>query len=84
MGYFSNGSEGMDYERKWCDRCIHHLSDDDGGCPVIISHLLWNYDECNKPDSVLHKMIPRSADGLSNEKCYFFLEGKSGGEASHD
>lgn len=23
MGYFSNGTEGMDYYARWCERCVH-------------------------------------------------------------
>lgn len=36
--------------------------------------MLTNYDECNNPDSILHKMIPRSEDGLRNEECVFFVK----------
>ena len=70
MGYFSNGTEGMEYERQWCDRCLHQ----DGGCAVWEAHLLANYAECNKPDSPLHVLIPRSADGWRNEQCRMFIE----------
>ena len=76
MGYFSSGSEGMDYQAQWCDRCVHDHPE--RGCPCWIAHMQHNYDECNKPDSILHKMIPRSEDGLSNEKCIFFVEKREG------
>jgi hypothetical protein len=34
---------------------------------------MWNYEECNNPDSVLHKIIPRN--GGRNEQCIFFNRG---------
>lgn len=70
MGYFSNGSEGHDWEAQYCDKCRHML--EDYGCPCLMAHMLWNYDECNKPESILHKMIPR--ERLGNGKCFAFAE----------
>jgi len=70
MGYFSNACEGQDYEAMWCDRCAHNHPEH--GCPCLGAHGWWNYDECNNPDSILHKMIPRK--GTQNEKCIFFVE----------
>lgn len=72
MAYFSNGTESRMYEAQYCDRCVHQHPEH--GCPVWGTHELWNYDECNKPDSVLHRMIPRTEDGLGNEQCTFFQE----------
>ena len=72
MGCFSNGSEGRSYEAYYCARCVHMSAD--YGCPCWDAHQLWNYEECNNPDSILHKMIPRTADGLRNEQCLFFRE----------
>ena len=78
MGYFSNGTEGEIYEDAYCSRCIHN---DASGpyCPVLALHKLHNYDECNKPDSFLHVLIPRSKDGLSNERCTMFVPAPSMG-----
>jgi len=67
MGYFSNGSEGAEYEAKWCSRCVHI-----GACSVWLLHFVSNHQECNKPDSFLHTLIPRSPDGLYNEQCTMF------------
>lgn len=39
MGYFSNGSEGMDYQEHYCSKCIHAAKQD---CPVWLLHLLHN------------------------------------------
>ena len=74
MGYFSNGTEGEMYQDTYCAKCIHEK-----GCPVWGLHLLHNYDECNKPDSFLHLLIPRSETGLSNEQCSMFVPAPSMG-----
>ena len=73
MGYFSNGAQGHDYEAQYCSHCAHDAPAEERVCPVLQAHLMWNYDECNKPDSVLHKMIPRGEHGR-NLKCVFFHE----------
>ena len=70
MAYFSNGTEGRAYMARFCVHCVH---DEPGGCPIIGLHLLHNYEECNKPDSFLHVLIPRSVNG-SNEQCTMFVE----------
>jgi hypothetical protein len=70
MGYFPNGTSGEFYEEEWCDRCVHQ----ENGCAVWLAHLLRNYEECNNPDSILHILIPRSKDKLSNEQCRMFIE----------
>ena len=72
MGYFSNGEQGDAYEEKWCLRCVHQDIEAHRSCPCLEAHALWNYEECNKLDSVLHKMIPR--EWLGNAKCIFFGE----------
>ena len=77
MGYFSNGTEGMMYEERYCDRCIHQGPIDGPGCAVMLAHNLFNYKECNKKDSILHLLIPRSKDGW-NEQCSMFVETKEG------
>jgi len=69
MGYFSNGTEGMYYYEKYCEKCVHDIDED---CPVWLLHQLYNYDECNNPDSFLHVLIPR--DGVYNEKCKLFVQ----------
>lgn len=71
MGYFSNGSEGSAYESEYCSKCVHWHKEH--GCPCYWAHSLWNYNECNNKDSILHKMIPRDASG-NNEKCFCFID----------
>lgn len=70
MAYFSNGTEGEDYEAQWCSRCVH--LDDPPMCAVWEAHLLANYDERRNAESPLHVLIPRSSDGLRNEQCRMF------------
>lgn len=74
MGYFPNGTAGMMYEEQFCDRCVHQGPPEGPGCAVMLVHELYNYKECNNPDSILHILIPRSKDKLSNEQCRMFLE----------
>lgn len=81
MGYFSNGSEGMDYYEAYCSKCVF---DKDQSCPIWNLHLLHNYDECNKDGSFLHKLIPRSKDHLSNEECKFYMPAPSMGLPLND
>jgi hypothetical protein len=83
MGYFSNGTEGMDYEARFCDRCVHQKPED-GGCAVWLAHMLYNYEQCNNDDSILHILIPRSKDKLRNEQCAMFHEDKSRPEPSRE
>jgi hypothetical protein len=68
MGYFSNGTEGMDYEEQYCTRCVHRQ-----GCAVWAAQLMHNYAECNKPDSILHELIPRAKGEIGNEECRMFV-----------
>lgn len=78
MGYFSNGTEGMVYEERFCSRCVHRDGKDgQSGCALWLAHTLHNYEECNKKDSILHLLIPRSKDGLRNEECEMFYLDKN-------
>lgn len=67
MAYFSNGTEGMIYEERYCDRCLHQE-----GCPVWDAHLLYSYRDCNDESSILHMLIPR--DGGRNSQCRMFVD----------
>ena len=58
------------YALQYCSRCQHYF-----GCPVWLAHLRFNYQECKNDDSILHMLIRRSKDGLSNEQCRMFIEG---------
>jgi hypothetical protein len=77
MGYFSNGSEGEMYHDDYCSRCVHDRNED---CPIWSAHLAHNYRDCNDDGSILHMLIPRSADKLSNEACRLFIEEPASGD----
>jgi hypothetical protein len=91
MGYFSNGSEGMDYEETYCRRCIHYGPEEGPGCPIWFAHLLHAYDLCNEDANenpgkqMLDMFIPINAETLENEQCTMFAEkaglGSRGGPA---
>lgn len=76
MGYFPNGCSGDDYQEQYCFKCINYRDLNDGrghGCPIWDMHMLYNYDECNKPKSLLHFVIGRDKEGY-NEECKMFYE----------
>jgi hypothetical protein len=67
MAYWSTGTAGMDYEERYCVRCVHQ-----DGCTVMLAHNLYNYRDCDDESSILHILIPRSKDTLDNEQCTMF------------
>jgi hypothetical protein len=69
MGYFANGSEGSDYQSRYCDKCVHDIHDN---CPIWTAHLVAGYAEMSKPESLLHQLIPLTKDGDFNEECRLF------------
>jgi hypothetical protein len=73
VGYFSNGTEGLMYEERYCSRCIHYGDAEGPGCPVMNLHWLHNYDEANNDASMLHVLIPRTEEG-ENQQCAMFVE----------
>ena len=80
MGYFSNGSEGRDYDERYCVRCVNYGPEEGPGCPIWGAHLVWSYKLCNDDPkestgkAMLDSFIPRSKDGLNNEQCKMFSE----------
>ena len=55
MAYFSNGSEGMAWQERNCDRCVNYLDNGDGrgpGCPIWDVHMIHNYTDVNEKESV--------------------------------
>lgn len=67
MAYFSNGTEGSDYEERYCNRCIHQVD-----CQIWLLHLIWNGDGGDR-ETVLDGFIPRTKDGIGNEECRMFF-----------
>lgn len=77
MAYFPNGTAGMCYEEQWCANCVHSKFDqDEGMCPVMLAHNIYNYDLCNDKEHpgkvILEWLIPTSADGIGAERCEMF------------
>ena len=73
MGYFSNGSQGADYQAKFCDHCFH---DWENNCPILLLHLMWNYDAVGKnadktKEIALETFIP--TEGIENKQCLMFV-----------
>ncbi len=79
MGYFSNGSEGGDYEDRFCAKCIHGQSET-VECPVLALHARYNYDQHDKDSMgrrtkrMLETLIPRGEDGLFNARCAMYVK----------
>lgn len=71
MGYFSNGEEGERYQAEYCERCLHDVNQD---CPILLIHLLFNYDQHRDENlkTVLDAFIPW--DGIYNGECKMFIE----------
>lgn len=47
MGYFSNGSEGRDFQETFCRYCVNNGDEvSDEGCTVWDLHTLYNSDQC--------------------------------------
>jgi hypothetical protein len=80
MGYFSSGTEGMDYEARYCERCANFRKTDADveSCPILELHMMWNYDSCDDETKreALNAFIPMTKDGVFNEACRMFLEEK--------
>lgn len=74
MAYFSNGTEGQDYEARWCDRCVHQGGPNGPGCAVWLAHLMHNYEqkEGSPLEQVLATLIPVDARGFAL-KCKMFI-----------
>jgi hypothetical protein len=68
MGYFSNGTEGLEYQDKYCNQCVHDLNHD---CPVWLLHLVNNYTADKNIREMLDSLIPRDEKGW-NQTCALF------------
>lgn len=85
MGYFSNGTEGMAFQERYCFHCRNWRDLEDGrgeGCPIWDAHLLYSYELCNSETPgkvILDMLIPRTlikaSDGLPvpDNECAMFL-----------
>lgn len=72
MGYFPNSTANDIYVVDYCENCEYNpILEDDLPCICMTMHFLFNYNECNKKDSLLHKMIPLDENGF-NGACTFY------------
>lgn len=78
MGYFPNGSSGMDYEERYCRRCAHHS--DDEYCPVMLLHSLWNYEQVDAANAIYEGRDPGDTASAAKHQALLALipEGKGG------
>jgi hypothetical protein len=75
MGYFSNGSEGTDFDERYCSHCINMPVREDAGCPVWHAHLLFAYEECGQKSNakvILDMLIEPRKDGP--QRCAMFID----------
>ena len=68
MGYFSNNTEGDDYEARWCRHCIHYS--EEKPCSVMVLHELYNYQK--RFSDALEILIPTK--GIENLECSMRIE----------
>ncbi len=72
MAYFSNGTEGEDWQSKNCENCWHDRNED---CPVFLIHLEYNYKQNEKTDKgktikkILNELVPNIKKGLFAGPC---------------
>lgn len=77
MGYFSNGTEGLDFDEKWCSRCVHLPKRQDRGCPVMLAHLLFAYELCNEkkhPGKVILDILIERDEATGAQRCTMFVD----------
>ena len=68
MAHFSSGTEGLDYQTRYCKHCVHDIDED---CPVFLAHLRHNGDK-GDAGNILELLIPK--EGLGNGVCRMFVE----------
>lgn len=85
MAYFPNGTEGMDYEARYCDNCVNHRSrdgewpEDMKSCPIWDLHYEYNYDQNKKTKTgkiigkFLSTLIPMQKEKPFAAECSMFL-----------
>lgn len=93
MGYFPNGTSGMDYAETYCYHCVNWKDNGSGseGCFIFDLHVLWNYDAVNGKTApkgsiartkweALEHFIPITKNGLGCEQCKMFhpIKGDTG------
>lgn len=60
MAYFSNGTEGLSYQERYCFQCANWKDREDGkgeGCPIWDLHLFHSYELANQHDDPGKQML---------------------------
>lgn len=74
MAYFSNGTEGMMYEERYCVRCENYRVSEHNPevwtCPILEAHFTWNGEAQYR--EVLDFLIPMRPGGIFADKCSMF------------
>jgi hypothetical protein len=60
MAYFPNGTAGMDFQARFCDRCAN--ADKDGMCAIWDAHMIYNYDQLDAGQEKLHGALSMLID----------------------
>lgn len=85
MAYFSNGTEGMDYEYEYCANCVHNDTDpldtmSFNNCSVLALHMEFNYDQLKKGKTAkaikqfLDALIPTPHGEIWPGECSMFVD----------
>jgi len=69
MGYFSNGSEGCDFQAQFCEHCVHDINED---CPVLLLHLMWNYDAVGEDKDDVKETALKVFISGSPQRCVMY------------
>jgi hypothetical protein len=73
MGYFSNGTEGADYQYNYCEKCLNSDNPDTPGCAIWDLHLLYAYQLANsKSLAKKFELIPLTKNHSENLQCKLF------------
>ena len=88
MPYFANGTDGMDWQARNCERGCVHNAEEAPGCPILSVSFEFNYDQCAgktfRDDvkaraagihAVLEALVPTGEDGFAAD-CPFRQEPK--------
>ena len=68
MAYFCNGSDGMNFEDRWCSRCLHY-PDNGESCEIIFLHQIYQGDDKCQP--LLDTLITQK-----DRECKMFISKK--------
>lgn len=77
MGCFSSGTEGLDYQLNYCERCVHFKGYQDAdGCPVWQLHKLFNGVRSEDGDVLvpLFAALPEDGDRWHGPTAKMFLD----------